>query len=232
MASTPIEIRATPGLSLTVELYPYGSDTIANGSGDTLVEETNRKGIYRAVVAESITGWHTCHVKLGSTVISVEDLYLLDDTNIYRAESAPQRVYGGGDAARIQSGTGAGQILSTNGKVTVGTNDDKTGYVLSSAYDPAKTAAQAGDAMNLADDAITGDKIADGAITSAKFTVSTITGVASGILEKLDQVWRSIFKKSTKNATTIKTFADDGVTQLTSQAISDDGTTQTRGNAS
>lgn len=33
--------------------------------------------------------------------------------------------------------------------VTVGTNNDKTGYALTSAYDPAKTAAQAGDAMAL-----------------------------------------------------------------------------------
>lgn len=33
--------------------------------------------------------------------------------------------------------------------VTVGTNNDKTGYALTSAYDPAKTAAQEGDAMTL-----------------------------------------------------------------------------------
>lgn len=33
--------------------------------------------------------------------------------------------------------------------VTVGTNNDKTGYALTAAYDPAKTAAQAGDAMTL-----------------------------------------------------------------------------------
>lgn len=33
--------------------------------------------------------------------------------------------------------------------VTVATNNDKTGYALTSAYDPAKTAAQAGDAMTL-----------------------------------------------------------------------------------
>lgn len=40
-------------------------------------------------------------------------------------------------------------ITVTTGRVTVGTNADKTGYALTSAYDAAKTAAQAGDAMAL-----------------------------------------------------------------------------------
>lgn len=44
----------------------------------------------------------------------------------------------------------ATRTLSAFGfSVTVGTNGDKTGYALTSAYDPAKTAAQAGDAMAL-----------------------------------------------------------------------------------
>jgi hypothetical protein len=39
-------------------------------------------------------------------------------------------------------------ITSATG-ITVSTNSDKTGYALTAAYDPAKTAAQAGDAMTL-----------------------------------------------------------------------------------
>jgi len=39
--------------------------------------------------------------------------------------------------------------ITAGGAVTVGTNGDKTGYALTSAYDAAKTAAQAGDAMTL-----------------------------------------------------------------------------------
>ncbi len=39
--------------------------------------------------------------------------------------------------------------ISVGGAVTVGTITDKTGYSLTAAYDPAKTAAQAGDAMTL-----------------------------------------------------------------------------------
>ena len=46
MANTPVELRAPTALSLTLELYPYGSDTLANSGADTLTEQTNRKGLY------------------------------------------------------------------------------------------------------------------------------------------------------------------------------------------
>ena len=42
-----------------------------------------------------------------------------------------------------------GAVGSVTAGVTVSTNSDKTGYALSAAYDPAKTASQAGDAMSL-----------------------------------------------------------------------------------
>lgn len=42
-----------------------------------------------------------------------------------------------------------GAVASVTAPVTVGTNSDKTGYALTADYNPAKTAAQAGDAMAL-----------------------------------------------------------------------------------
>jgi hypothetical protein len=59
-----------------------------------------------------------------------------------------------GDVMKVSAGTGANQIALASGAVTVGTNNDKsgytastvtdkTGYALTSAYDAAKTAAQA-----------------------------------------------------------------------------------------
>jgi hypothetical protein len=45
------------------------------------------------------------------------------------------------------------------------------------------------------------------------------------------QLWRRFFKKATRTSTQIRTFADDGTTVVTTQAVSDDGTTQTQGNA-
>jgi hypothetical protein len=77
--SVMIELLAPSGLTLTVELFPYSSDVIANGAGgDALAEATNRKGLYTATVAETLSGWHTAHVKLSGTVISVGDVYLVD----------------------------------------------------------------------------------------------------------------------------------------------------------
>lgn len=66
--------------------------------------------------------------------------------------------------------------------------------------------------------------VADGSITSAKFTVSSpAAGLPSGILEKIDRVFRRFFKKSDRTTTQLKTYADDGTTVLTTQAVSDDG---------
>lgn len=59
MANTPVEFAAKEGLTLTLEAYPVGSDTIANGGGgDACTERTNNKGVYTATIAESISGIH------------------------------------------------------------------------------------------------------------------------------------------------------------------------------
>lgn len=52
-------------------------------------------------------------------------------------------------AADVTIASVTGAVGSVTAAVTVGTNNDKTGYGLTAAYDPAKTAAQAGDAMSL-----------------------------------------------------------------------------------
>lgn len=77
--SATLELMAPSGLTLTVQLYPYGSDTIANGvGGDSLVEETNRKGLYTATVSQGLSGMHTVHVLSGSTPILVSDVRMVD----------------------------------------------------------------------------------------------------------------------------------------------------------
>lgn len=96
---------------------------------------------------------------------------------------------------------------------------------------PASPAA-VGSAMTLANGAITTASIADGAITDAKFTVPTVSGVATGILGMIVQTFRRFFGKTTLTTSQLKTFADDGSTVVTTQTVSDDGTTQTQGAAS
>jgi predicted transcriptional regulator len=58
------------------------------------------------------------------------------------------------------------------------------------------------------------------------------TTVASNFRQMLVQLWRRFFKKAVKNSTQIKTYADDGAIVVTTQTISDDGTTETQGPAS
>jgi hypothetical protein len=62
--------------------------------------------------------------------------------------------------------------------------------------------------------------------------ITAPSGVASNFREMLVSLWRRAFKKSTLTATQLKTYADDGSTVLTTQAVSNDGTTQTAGTAS
>ncbi len=86
------------------------------------------------------------------------------------------------NASLLTSGTSTAQLSVASGQVTVATNNDKTGYTastvsdktgyaLTSAYDAAKTAAQAGDAMTLTAGAI--QAIWD-ALTSALTAVGSI----------------------------------------------------------
>lgn len=58
------------------------------------------------------------------------------------------------------------------------------------------------------------------------------TTVASTFREMMVQLWRRQFSKTTLTATQLKTYANDGTTVITTQAASDDGTTQTLGAAS
>jgi hypothetical protein len=63
-------------------------------------------------------------------------------------------------------------------------------------------------------------------------SVVSPSGVASNFREMLVQVWRRFFKKATMTSSQLKTYADNGTDVLTTQTLSDDGTTQTQGTAS
>jgi len=88
----------------------------------------------------------------------------------------------------------ASLAITVGGATTAGTVSDKAGYSLaSSGLDAISTTAPA--------------------------------GVASNYREMMVQLWRRFFKKSAKAAsgTTLKTYADDGTTVITTQTWSDDG---------
>lgn len=69
--------------------------------------------------------------------------------------------------------------------------------------------------------------LAAGVITDAAFTVPTLTGPATGVVGFIAQLNRRFFGKSTRDATTIKTYAADGTTVLTTQAYTASGSDET-----
>ena len=85
MASTPVQFESAEGLTLTVELYPDGSDTIANGSGDTATEAANRDGTYTITVTEALTGLHQLKVFSSGTFVATLWANIADDATTYHA---------------------------------------------------------------------------------------------------------------------------------------------------
>ena len=69
MANAIVEIVASPGQTLTLSLFPLGSDTAA-ASGKALAERTNDKGTYRATVTEGLTGWYRAKAFSGATAVA------------------------------------------------------------------------------------------------------------------------------------------------------------------
>jgi len=58
------------------------------------------------------------------------------------------------------------------------------------------------------------------------------SGAASNFRQMVVQTWRRLFKKTTLTSTQLKTYADDGTTVVTTQAVTNTGGTETVGNAS
>ena len=87
MATAPIEVAPLyTGLgSPTLELYPFGSDTIAVAAL-TLTEATNRKGLYSTTTTAGLTGWHHAIIKVSTQVIAVGIVYMTNDTTIHRVK--------------------------------------------------------------------------------------------------------------------------------------------------
>lgn len=156
----------------------------------------------------------------------------------------------GGNLLGNVNGNVVGSVDSVTNPVTVGTNNDKTGYSLTSAYDPAKTAAQAGDAMRIVSGTGTNEVSLSGGKVILQTsqpgvtipTVTTVTAlsqtnlplgaVPAATASIIDQIrWNFILarNKITQTSSVQTAFADDGVTPVAAATVSDDGTTATRG---
>lgn len=86
--------------------------------------------------------------------------------------------------ATVSSRLPTASITLAAGAVTVGTNNDKTGYALTAAYDPAKTASQVGDAMALT----SGERSTLAGIIWANAT-RTLTSFGTLVADAATAVW-------------------------------------------
>ena len=84
MATANIEFFiGIPGLTLTVDIYPFGNDT-ASFSAVSLTEATNRLGLYSGTIDSPTVGMYQAFVKNGSANFAVGDIYLDNTTSIHR----------------------------------------------------------------------------------------------------------------------------------------------------
>jgi hypothetical protein len=122
------------------------------------------------------------------------------------AVTIPDARFANLDAAVSSRSTYAGgAVASVTAPVTVGTNNDKTGYSVGNVLDK------------------TGYALASNGLDA--ITATMPAGVATTFPGMVVQLWRRFFKGSDRNKTTglIRTFADDGVTVNTTQTFTDDG---------
>jgi hypothetical protein len=164
MATTPVEFRAPSGLTLTLELFAYGSDTVANTGGDSATEETNREGVYQASVTEALSGWYTAHILSGSTTLAVYDVYMVDDTSVHRCFDRSQDL--AQETVADVTATVSADVVSVSGDSTAADN-------LEAACD--------GDGYNIG-----GGSVVAASVTGAVGSVTGNVGGIAGTITTLD----------------------------------------------
>ena len=110
MATQTVEFLAVYGQALTAELYAVGSDTLVQ-TASAVAEQTNRVGVYRATFTNAAAGEYELHVATSGGIPVARWYTTLTLT------TATFQTY---DTA----------VRSVTNSVTVGTNNDKTGYSL------------------------------------------------------------------------------------------------------
>lgn|GEM_PF-2856804 len=129
------------GLTVTVDIWRDSTEIVTAGSATEIGD-----GIYSYTLASGSTGTAGFYVAVFKTSDSTVDqqwVYsgqIVGNSFAQAVPSANPGANGGlatcdsNNAVKLQSGTGANQISLSSGAVTVGTNNDKTGYSLTQAF--------------------------------------------------------------------------------------------------
>ena len=123
MATQTVEFSAPPEQTITAKLFAAGSDTVVQ-TASGVTEATNRAGVYSATFADVAAGlYRLIATDAGGTPLAQWWVDLTLTTATFQSYEVPVSV--------MQSGLSTFDAGSDT--VTVGTNQDKTGYALSSA---------------------------------------------------------------------------------------------------
>lgn len=187
----------------TTRILTAGTNiALAKGTGITGLNDIAATDVWAATTRTLSAGTNIALAK-GTGVTGFNDITAASVWGVARSGNQTSGSFGEYVDAAIstRSTYAGGAVASVTAAVTVGTNNDKTGYALSSS------------GLDL-------------------IATTAPSGVALTFPAMLVQVWRRFFKKSTLTSTQLQTYADDGSTVVTTQTVSDDGTTQTQGAAS
>jgi len=116
MATQTVEFRAAPGLTLTAKLFTPGSDTVVQ-TASAVTEATNRKGTYAATFTDPGAAEFELIAFSGTTPVCRWFCTLTLSTATFQAYE-------------VRTAAVVGAVGSVTAAVTVGTNNDKSGYNL------------------------------------------------------------------------------------------------------
>lgn len=234
MANTTVEAQLPPGLTLTLELYPDGSDTIANGAGDTLTEATNRHGLYTATVTEALSGYYFAVIVDGSDVlIATGWVKLADDTSTYKMGDRTVAIEGTANQLDDLNDISAADV---NAQCDTAISDAALATAAALATVDSNVDSILADTNELQTDWSDGgrlDLLLDALITEIDTaTAEPGQGAPAATLKrgaKLDYLYKWARNKVEQTSTERKHYADDGTTVDQKSTVSDDGSTFTRG---
>lgn len=251
-------VKAPTGLTLSAKLFERGSDTLVETV--TLTERTNAKGVYEGEVTEPATGWHHVVILAGASPIGVQDVYLTaDPVEHYVGDYCPIEDPSGllataGLSAADVAATVAAVITAEHGSGSYTTANIST---LATASQLGSSSAQllsgitdlkaTGSALLsttgaiLDDTGTSGVLVANSAKTGYSLSASGLDSISvadpgapsnwTTLPKIINGVLRFFWKKTVKDATTIKAYADDGTTVNATMTHSTSGSTETKGPA-
>lgn len=88
-----VEFDAPEGLTLTLKLYAYGSDTEASSTSST--EKSNDKGRYESTISNSLTDWHHARIIDGSNNLIARGAVKMSTSNgVYYVKDSADNIEG------------------------------------------------------------------------------------------------------------------------------------------